>query len=122
MSKETRKLNFGRKAYQDAIMEDCIMADLGYTNEEIGKDFVNIKSSELTVRNLFEKVPFNCRFCPTNDGMEVGIKDAEMGTDGYCLVYVSFLRVISFDFDKTAVDEVEMWHFVNDCLIDYFFK
>ena len=122
MSKDTRKLNFDRKAYQDAIMEDCIMADLGYTNEEIGKDFVNIKSSELTVRNQFEKAPFNCRFCPTNDGMEVGIKDAEMGTDGYCLVYVSFLRVISFDFDKTAVDEVEMWHFVNDCLIDYFFK
>jgi hypothetical protein len=45
-----------------------------------------------------------------------------MGSPEYCLVYVSFLRVISFDFDAVAEDEVEMWHYINECLLAYFFK
>ena len=114
-----RKLNYTSKAYSSAIMEDCIAADLGYYND---KNFVETKACELTVREQFEKSPFNVRFCITNDGYEIGVKNAEMGSPEYCLVYVSFLRVISFDFDAVAVDEVEMWHYVNECLLAYFFK
>jgi hypothetical protein len=50
-------------------MEDCIAADLGYYND---KNFVETKACELTVREQFEKSPFNVRFCITNDGYEIG--------------------------------------------------
>jgi hypothetical protein len=100
-------------------MEDCLDADLGIFND---KHFVETKACELTVKEQFEAAPFNCKFSITNDGLEVGVMGAEIESPEYCLVHVSFLRVISFDFDKVAEDETEMWHFINDCLITYFFK
>ncbi len=113
-----RDLNFDRQASWAASMEDCIAADLGIFHD---KDFVNIKASEYTVRNQFEKEPFNCFFSRTNDGYQIGVKGSDVHGEN-CLVYVSFLRVMSFDFNKEASDEIEMWHFVNECLISYFFK
>jgi hypothetical protein len=113
-----RRLNYDQKAYSSAIMEDCIKADLGYPDT---KGFVETKACELTVRNQFEKAPFNVRFCVTNDGWEIGVVGAEMREEGYCIVYVSGLQVMSFGYNTFAVDEVEKWHYVNDCLIRYFF-
>ena len=117
---EKRKVNYDTKAYSSAIMENCIAYDLGYRGKEL--PHVETLACELTVRNQFEAKPFNCFISRTNDGWQIGVVGADMGDVEYCLVYVSGLQVMSFDFNEVAVDEIEMWHFVNECLIAYFFK
>ena len=107
------KYNFDRKATSSAYLEDCILSDMGIKSD---KDFVDIKSAENTVRNNFKDL--NVIFCETHDGYQIrdNIND--------CIVYACTdnNQVMSYDFNKVATNQVEMWHFVNECLIKYFFN
>lgn len=114
-----KRFSFDSRAYGSATLEDCCAADLGILHK---KGLVEAKAAENTVRNQFEKEPFNCGFWPTEDGWQIGINGSHLGDEGYCLIYVSFDRVISFDTDVVVKDQVELWNQINECLIAYFFK
>lgn len=101
-------------AHSDMVMEDLLMADEGY--------FQTKEERELSLaKKLFAEnwKSFNIRADITNDGYHVGDFTKDSDHPDYCIIYVSFLRVIHSDGVIECENQLQVWNEMNNIIANY---
>lgn len=107
--------NIRNKASEITCMENCIAYDLGLDYD---------KKAKLIENNCRENWKSFVCFGHTNDGLQVEGLEAkgDLNHPDFCIVYVSFGKVIS---DLEVIDtnnSTELWDAINRALYHFFFN